>query len=68
MKLGHPFKSYARINSKGIKDFNIRCDTIKVLNENMGKEILDIPHSNIFADISPRAKEIKDKINGTTSN
>ena len=54
---------YTRINSKGIKDLNISCDTIKILVENIGSKTLDISHSNIFPAISPRAREIKDQIN-----
>ena len=38
-------------------------NTIKVLEENIGSEISDIPHSSIFANVSPRAREIKEKIN-----
>ena len=43
------------------KDLNIRYDSIKVLVENIDSKISDIPHSNIFANISPRAREIKEK-------
>ena len=46
-----------------IKDLNISCDTIKVLEENIGRKISDIPCSNIFMDMSPRAREIKERIN-----
>ena len=45
------------------KDLNISCDSIKVLVENIGSKISDTPHSNIFTDICPRAREIKEKIN-----
>ena len=45
---------------KGLK---IRHDTIKVLVKNIGSKISDILHGNIFADISPRTREIKEKIN-----
>ena len=55
-------------NSKWIKDLNISCDTTKILEENIGNKISDIPHSQIFADISSRAREIKEKTNGTISN
>ena len=48
---------------KCLKDLNINHDTIKVLEENIGSKISDIPHSNIFADISSMAREIKEKIN-----
>ena len=50
-------------NSRWIKDINIRCDTIKVLEENIGKKNLNILHSNIFTDMSPRARDIKVRIN-----
>ena len=62
MKLGHQIIPYTRIISKWIKDLNISHDAIKILAKNMDSKISDMPHSNIFADISPRAREIK-KIN-----
>ena len=66
-KLDHQLTSHTRINSKWIKDL-ISHNTIKVLVENISSNISNIPHSNIFADISLRAREIKEKkINGTTS-
>ena len=46
-----------------IKDLNVSCDTIKVLEENIDRKISDIPHSNIFTDISPKARDIKERIN-----
>ena len=46
-----------------IKDLNINCDTIKVPGENIRRKISDIPHSNIFTDMSPRARDIKERIN-----
>ena len=63
MKLDHQLTSYTKINSKWIKDLNISHDTIKVLAENIGNKISDIPCSNIFAAISPRTREMKEKIN-----
>ena len=63
MQLDHQLAPHTRINSKWIKDLNIRHNTIKVLVENIGSKISDIPCSNIFANISPRAREIKEKIN-----
>ena len=59
IKLDHQLTPYTRINSKWIKDLNVSCDTIKVIQENIGSKILDITHSNIFANISPRAKRVK---------
>ena len=56
MKLHHQLPSYIRINSKRIKDLNISHDTINVLEENIGRNIADIPHSNIFVDITSRAR------------
>ena len=58
-----PTYTYTKINSRWIKDLNISHDTIKVLEENIGRKMSDIPHSNIFADISPMAREIKERIN-----
>ena len=63
MKLDHQLTPYTKINSRWRKDLNISCNTIKVLEENMGRKISDIPHSNIFTDMSPRARDIKERIN-----
>ena len=52
---------YTRINSKWIKDLNISCNAIKVLEENIGSKISYIPLSTIFTDTSSRAREIKGK-------
>ena len=62
-KLDHQLAPYTKINSRWIKDINISPDTIKVLEENIGRKILDIPCSNIFANMSPRARDIKERIN-----
>ena len=62
MELDHQLKPHTKINSRWIKDLNTRCDTIKVLEENISKKISDIPHSNIFTNISPRARDIKERI------
>ena len=57
-----------RINSKWIKDLNVRPKTIKILEENIGSKILDIAHRNFLLHISLQARETKEKINGTISN
>ena len=54
---------YTKINSRWIKDLNISCDIIKVLQENIGRKISAIPRSNIFTDMSPRAGDMKERIN-----
>ena len=63
MRLDDQLIPCTRINSKWIKDLNISCDTIKVLAENTGRKISEIPCSNIFTDMSPRARDIKERIN-----
>ena len=63
MKLEHFLTAYIKINSKWIKDLNIRPDTIKLLEENIGKTLSDINHSNILYDPPPKILEIKAKIN-----
>ena len=45
------------------KRLNISSNTIKVLEENIGRKISDIPHSNILTDMSPKARDIKERIN-----
>ena len=62
MKLEHSLTSYTEINSKWIKDLNVRPDTIKVLEENIGRTLFNINRSNIFFD-PPRVMKIKTKIN-----
>ena len=63
MKLEHSLTPYTKINSKWIKDLNVRPDTIKLLEEYIGKTLFDINHSKIFFDPPPRVTEIKTKIN-----
>ena len=63
MKLEHFLTPYAKINSKWIKDLNIRPETIKLLEDNVGKTLSDIHHSRILYDPPPRIMEIKAKIN-----
>ena len=63
MKLDHQLTPYTKVNSRCIKDLNISRDTIKVLEENIGRKISDIPLSNIFSNMSPRARDIRERIN-----
>ena len=63
MKLEHFLTPYKKINSKWIKDLNVRPETIKLLEENIGKTLSDINHSTILHDPSPRVMEIETKIN-----
>ena len=63
MKLGHFLTPYVKINSKWIKDLNVRPETIKLLDENIGKTLSDINHSRILYDPLPRILEIKAKLN-----
>ena len=63
MKLEHFLTPYIKINSKWIKDLNVRPETIKLLKEYIGKTLSDIHHSRILNDSPPRILEIKAKIN-----
>ena len=54
---------YTKINSRWIKDLNISHNTIKVLEENIGRKISDIACSNILTVTSPKARDIKERIN-----
>ena len=62
MKLEHCLTPYTKINSKWIKDLKVRLDTIKLLEENIGRTLYDINHSKILLDPPPRVMEIKPKI------
>ena len=62
-KYEHQLTPYTKINSRWIKALNISRDTIKVLEENIGRKTSDIPRSNIFTDMSPKARDIKEKVN-----
>ena len=61
MKLEYFLTTFTKINSKWIKDLNVRPETIKLLEENMGKTLSDIHQSRILYDPPPRILEIKAK-------
>ena len=63
MKLEHSLTPYTKINSKWIKDLNVRPDTIKLLEENVSRTVYYINHSKILFDPPPREMEIKTQIN-----
>ena len=63
MNLEHFLASYTKINSKWMKDFNVRQETIKILEENTGSNLFDLSCRNILLDVSPEARETIAKIN-----
>ena len=63
MKLEHFLTPYTKINSKQVKDLNVRPESIKLLVENIGRTLNDINQSKILYDPPPRVMEIKTKVN-----
>ena len=63
MKLKHFLIPYTKISSKWIKDLNVRPETIKLLEKNIGRTLNDKNQSKILYDPSPRVMEIKTKVN-----
>ena len=63
MKLEQFLTPYTKINSKWIKDLNVRLDTVKLLEENIGRTLVDINQSKILYEPPPRVTEIKIKVN-----
>ena len=67
MKLEHFLTPYTKINSKCVKDLNVGLDILNLLEENIGRILCDINHSNMFFSPSPRIMEVKEKIISLTS-
>ena len=65
MKLEHFLTPYTKRNSKWIKDLNVRTETIKLLEDNIGKTLSNVNHSRILYDPPPRVTKIRAKINET---
>lgn len=63
MKLDHSLKLYTKINSKWMKDLNVRGESMKTLEKNTGSNFFGIGHSNFFKTKSPKARETKVKMN-----
>ena len=63
MKLDYQLTPYPKINSRCIKGLNIYSDPIKLLEENIGRKVSDIPCSNIFTNTSHKARNIREGIN-----
>ena len=63
MKHAHRLTPYTKRNSRCTKDLTTSHNTIKVPEENIGRKISNIPCSNIFTNMSPRARGTKERIN-----
>ena len=67
MKLDHPLTPHTQINSKCIKDVNVRPKTIQIMEENIGSKISNIAYSNILSKMPPQTRKTKEKINKWTT-
>ena len=63
MNLGHFLTPYPKINSKWVKDLNVRQEALKILEEKTGNDLFDLGHSNFLLEMSLEAKETKAKMN-----
>ena len=63
MKLDHSLTAYIKINPKWMKDLDVRQESIKILEKNIGSTLFDIVHSNFFHDTSLKARETEEKMN-----
>ena len=63
MKLDYLHIPHTKINTKCIKDLNVRSETIKIVEENISSKISDIAHNNFLLDISSQTRETKENIN-----
>ena len=61
MKLDHSLTPYTTITPNWLKDLDVRQESMKILEENIGSNLYDIGHSNLFHDTSPRARKTKEK-------
>ena len=63
MKLDHFLTPHTKIDSKWMKDLNVRQESIKILEENTGNNLCHLSHSNFWLDTSPKARETKARMN-----
>ena len=62
MKLDHSLTPYTKVNSKWVKDLNVRQESIEILEEKIGSNLFNLGHSNFLLDTSPKARETKAKM------